>query len=54
MKGDAVGVRGKKKKQIDVNHIQEGIGHGHTSSGLGEGEHRDGKWRRDKKALHVG
>jgi hypothetical protein len=30
----------KTKKQIDMNHIQEGIGHGQESAGQVRGEHR--------------
>jgi hypothetical protein len=50
----------KRKTQIDIfnmywlingiNHTQEGIGHSHKLAGQREGEPRDGKWRRDKKA----
>jgi hypothetical protein len=40
----------KTKKQIDVNHIHEGIGRGHKPAGQDQGEQRDGNWRTDKKA----
>jgi hypothetical protein len=40
---------GKKKKQIDVNHTQMGIGHGHTPAEQDEGEQRDGKRRIEEK-----
>jgi hypothetical protein len=32
-----------KKKQIDINHTQAGIGHGHKLSGQGEGKQSDRK-----------
>jgi hypothetical protein len=36
----------KKKKEMDSDHIQEGIGHGHNSAGQTVGR----EVRRDKKA----
>jgi hypothetical protein len=40
-----------KQEEIDVHHTQEDTqGHGHKSERRGEGEQKDGKWRRDKKA----
>jgi hypothetical protein len=47
-----MGKEEEKKKQTDINHTQDGIGHGYKSAGQGqgEGEQRDGKWRRDKTA----
>jgi hypothetical protein len=36
------------KKQIDVTHTHEGIGH--KSAGQGEGRQREGTWRIDKTA----
>jgi hypothetical protein len=38
----------KKKRQIDINHTQEGIGHGHKPEGRARANRR-----RDKKAERV-
>jgi hypothetical protein len=40
----------KEKKQIDFDHTQEGIRHGHKAAGQDKGKQRDRKWRRDKGA----
>jgi hypothetical protein len=44
----------RKKKQIDINHTQEGISHSHKPSAQEEGDRRDGKWMRYKTADGAG
>jgi hypothetical protein len=41
----------KEKEQIGINHTQENIDHGHESVGQGDGEQRDGKWRKAEDSL---
>jgi hypothetical protein len=33
----------QQQQQIDINHIQKGISHGHKPAWQGEGEQREGK-----------
>jgi hypothetical protein len=39
-------VKKKEKEDCGINHTQENIDHGHELVGPGDGEQRDGKWRK--------